>query len=443
MENDTDKVIVRMAPSPTGKLHVGGVRTALFNYLFAKKFKGKFILRIEDTDKERSTKEFEDDIISGFEWLQLKYDEFYKQSERIDIYKSYLLKMIENGTAYTSKETPREEGQRDEVIRFKNPRIKVKFNDLIRGDVEFDTTELGDFVIAKSTEEPLYHLAVVIDDHQMGITHIIRGEEHLSNTPRQILIQEAIGAKRPIYAHLPLLLDADRKKLSKRVHGEEVWAAFYKREGYLPDALLNFLALLGWNPGGDREIFNLEDLIEAFDIKDVQKGGAVFDVKKLRWVNKEHIKKMSLDKLIDIINEKINLRFPNKSISPKINSLLIDRLEVLKDIDSLVGNGEFDYFFEKPEIDLQKINWKGENKENTKKYLQKSLELLEKIDFESEDSIKNTLMPYAETVGKGNVLWPLRFSLSGKEKSPDPFTLIFVLGKEETTDRISRVIELL
>ena len=273
------KVAVRMAPSPTGNFHVGGARTALFNFLFARKNNGKFILRIEDTDKERSKKEFEDDIFESLEWLGLKYDEFYRQSERGEIYKNYVEKMLNNDSVYEAE---------DKVIRFRNPNKKVKFNDLVRGEIEFDTTELKDFVIAKSADEPLYHLAVVIDDCESGITHVIRGEDHISNTPRQILIQEAIGATRPLYAHLPLILAQDRSKLSKRKHGESVSLGYYRDKGYSPEAVINYLALLGWNPGTEQEIFTLEELINVFDLARVHKGGAIFDEKKLAWVNRKH-----------------------------------------------------------------------------------------------------------------------------------------------------------
>ena len=268
-----------MAPSPTGNFHVGSARTALFNFLFARKNNGKFILRIEDTDKERSKKEFEDDIFESLEWLGLKHDELYRQSERGEVYKSYIEKMLDEGSVYESD---------DKVIRFKNPNKKIKFNDLIRGEIEFDTTELEDFVIAKSVNEPLYHLAVVIDDFESGITHVIRGEDHISNTARQILIQEAIGAPRPIYAHLPLILAPDRSKLSKRKHGESVSLDYYRNKGYSPAAIINYLALLGWNPGTEQEIFTLEELIKVFDLSRVHKGGAIFDEKKLAWVNRKH-----------------------------------------------------------------------------------------------------------------------------------------------------------
>jgi len=277
-----------MAPSPTGNLHIGTARTALFNYLFAKQNGGKFILRIDDTDTERSTKAFEQNILDGLKWLGISYDELFRQSERTNIYISYLKKMIDNGSIYMSKEEVKEEGQRPEVIRLKNPNKKIVFDDLVRDQIEFDTTELGDFVVAKSIEEPLYHLASVVDDLEMGVTHVIRGEDGISNTPRQILIQEAMRAPRPIYAHLPLILASDRSKLSKRKHGEMVWIDTYKDKGYSARAIINYLALLGWNPGTEQEIFTLEELITIFDLSRVHKGGAIFDEKKLAWVNRKH-----------------------------------------------------------------------------------------------------------------------------------------------------------
>ena len=246
--SNSEHVRVRIAPSPTGSFHIGGARTALYNFLYAQKHQGQFILRIEDTDKERSKKEFEEDIIESLNWLGLKYDELYRQSDREEVYKKYLKKMLDLGSVYIK--------DGEQVIRFKNPNKKIKFNDLIRGDIEFDTTELEDFIIAKNVDEPLYHLAVVVDDHEMAITHIIRGEDHISNTPRQILIQEAIGAERPFYAHLPLILAQDRSKLSKRKHGEAVSVNYYRQKGILPQSLLNYLALLGWNPGTEQEIFS-------------------------------------------------------------------------------------------------------------------------------------------------------------------------------------------
>jgi glutamyl/glutaminyl-tRNA synthetase len=395
MITTSDKIVVRMAPSPTGNLHIGGARTALFNFLIARKLGGKFILRIEDTDKERSKKEFEQNILDSFAWLDLKYDELFRQSERTEIYVSYVKKMLENGSAYISKETPTEDNQRTEVIRLKNPNKKIIFQDIIRGEVSFDTTELGDLVIAKSIEEPLYHLAVVVDDFEMGVTHVIRGEEHLSNTPRQILIQEAIGAPRPVYAHIPLILAPDRSKLSKRAGAVSVFE--YKEQGILPEALLNYLALLGWNPGTEQEIFTLAELIKAFELERIHKGGAIFDAKKLEWVNREHVKRLPREKQLEIIT---------------------------KGFDTTL----------KPSLELAKIPWKNSNPLETKVHLEHILTLLPNA---------KKIMEYAETVGKGDALWPLRYALSGKEQSPDPFTLIEILGEEESKKRVQTALGLL
>ncbi len=454
-ENNTSKIVVRFAPSPTGPLHVGSVRTALFNYIFAKQNNGKYILRIEDTDKERSKKVHEDGILESFSWLGLPYDEIYRQSERTEIYRKYLNSLIESGHAYISKEENQEEGKRSEVIRFKNPNKKVTFHDLIRGEVTFDTTELKDFVIAKSLEEPLYHLAVVIDDHEMGITHIIRGEDHISNTPRQILIQEAIGAIRPIYAHLPLILAADRSKLSKRKHGEFVSLPFYRNKGYLKEAIINFMALLGWNPGTDQELFLIDDLIKQFDIVRVQKSGAIFDTTKLDWLNREYIKKMPPEEIIDLIKTATNRWNPNEKILSKLLPIVMDRITTLADISKMAEEGdqsELEYFFIKPTYQKENLLCPEKLRKGSpaglpeiKNYLQESYSILEKIpetDFNAE-KIKATIWDYASEKGRGLVLWAMRYSLSGKEKSPDPFTLADILGKNETLERIQGAISLL
>ncbi|HRZ30202.1 MAG TPA: glutamate--tRNA ligase family protein, partial [Candidatus Paceibacterota bacterium] len=283
----TKEIITRFAPSPTGNFHIGGARTALFIYLFTKQNNGKYILRIEDTDKERSKSEYEEDILDSLKWLDLEHDELIRQSENIDYHRDCLKKLIENNKAYISQEEVKKEGDREEVIRFRNPNKKVTFIDLIHGEIVFDTTDLGDFIIAKDLDTPIFHLANVADDIKSGVTHIIRGEEHISNTPRQILIFEALGAPTiPTYAHIPLILDSDRAKLSKRKHGAYVWISEYRKKGYLPEALNNYLALLGWSPqatnnneqGTDDEILFREELLKRFDIKKVQRKGAIFDL---------------------------------------------------------------------------------------------------------------------------------------------------------------------
>ena len=435
------KTIVRFAPSPTGALHLGGARTALFNYLFARQNKGKFILRIEDTDKERSKKEHEEDIVNGLKWLGFDFDEFYRQSERENIYKKYLKKLIGEGKAYVSKESGAlEAGERSEVIRFKNPNKKISFSDMIRGEIEFDTTELKDFVIAKSLEEPLFHLAVVVDDFEMEITHIIRGEDHISNTPRQILIQEAIGAPKPFYAHLPLILDSDRAKLSKRKHGEKVSLSHYIKQDYLPQAVSNFMALLGWNPGTNQEIFTLDELIEKFNIKKIQKGGAIFNEEKMKWVNKEHLKLLPPDQIADEIY-KIARNHYDTDISyvKKLYPLILDRINSFGDVNGIIEAGEIDFFFKRPDYEKDSLKWKGDSDiMMTKTHLEHARLSLENISEEqfTIDNIKNVLFGYAEKMGKGSVLWPIRFALSGREKSPDPFAIMSALGKKETIERI-------
>ncbi|MEQ1561755.1 MAG: glutamate--tRNA ligase family protein, partial [Nitrospira sp.] len=294
MNEKNEKIITRFAPSPTGLLHMGNYRTAVFAFLYARKNNGQFILRIEDTDRQRSKKEYEDNILESLEWLGLKYDAFYRQSENIKDHTETLEKLIREDKAYISKEEAKDgSGTIKEIVRFRNPKKVVVFDDLVRGKIETDTTDLGDFVIAKSLTEPLFHLAVIVDDHNEGVTHVIRGEDHIPNTPRQILIHEALGIDVPKYAHLPLVLAEDRTKLSKRKGALPV--TDYKDRGYLPQTLLNFMALIGWNPGGEQEVFSLDELIKLFDITKIQKGGGIFNPEKLDWLNKEHMKTLSLD----------------------------------------------------------------------------------------------------------------------------------------------------
>lgn len=441
-----NKVISRFPPSPTGPLHIGNVRTALFNYFFARQNEGKFVVRVEDTDKARSKKEYELGMLDSLKWLGLTTDnegEIWRQSERTDVYKKYLNKLIEEGRAYISQET---EGENKEVVRFKNPNKMVRFDDLIRGTVTFDSTELGDFIIARNINEPVYHLTVVVDDFEMGVTHILRGDDHVSNTPRQILIQEAIGAPRPQYAHLPLILAKDRSKLSKRKHGESVSLDYYRSKGYLPEAIVNYLALVGWNPGTDQEIFTMDEIIEAFNIEQIQKGGAIFDEVKLEWVNKEHLKRIpeiERNKEIQDRLKKAGKVGADEYLS-KIYPIIFDHISKWGDIDDMVKAGELDYFFEEPKFDRALLYWKGEpKKEETIKHLEWIKTALERAlgsDFVDTEKVKKLIFDYATEQGRGEVLWPLRVSLSGKEKSPDPFTLIYILGREESISRIGKAL---
>jgi glutamyl-tRNA synthetase len=446
MKNKTPQsspVVVRFPPSPTGLMHVGTARTMLFNYLFAKQQGGKIIMRIEDTDRERSKKEYEDDIIQGLEWLGLSYDEFYRQTERGDIYKKHLEKLVAAGTAYESKEEPKEPGQRDSVIRLKNPNKVVTFDDVVRGTISVDTTELGDFIIAKSVDEPLYHFAVVVDDFEMGITHVIRGEDHISNTPRQILIQEALGAPRPVYAHLPLMLGTDRSKLSKRKHGEAVSVSFYRKQGFLPEAFVNFLALVGWNPGTDQEIFSMQQLLEIFSLENIQKGGAIFNLEKLRWVNRQYLQQVPDEAFKNYL--KTEMPVLSDTAIEKLVPLMRERISVFADVKELLQSGELSFIYTEPKLDGSKIAWKESDIPTTTKHLQAVKTTLKAIpdDYWTKDEIHAALWPYAETHGKGVVLWPLRYTLTGQDKSPDPFTVATLLGKQTTLERIDQALRLL
>ncbi len=443
-------VKTRFAPSPTGVLHIGGVRTALYNYLFAKKYGGNFILRIEDTDRERSKPEYETIIREALSWLSLEWDSFHRQSDRTEIYQEAIRELLENKKAYISKEE--KEGGRKEVIRFSNPNKVIKFKDAVRGEIAFDTSELGDFVIAKSENEPLYHLTVVVDDCKMEITDVIRAEEHISNTPRQILILEGLGYPRPNYAHIPLILAPDRSKLSKR-HGA-VSVMEYKEKGYLPEALINYLALLGWNPGTDQEIFRMEELVEEFSLENIQKSGAVFDEEKLKWVNKKHLDKFTPGEeqydefknrfLKSTIYEKHQWRCSDEYLR-SVWKVFKERINFYGDIETLLEGGEFDCFFDEPEYEVNKLLWKDQDKKNANLHLEKTIEKIEQLDesrFENE-SIKEVLWDYATEKGRGEVLWPMRYALSGKDRSPDPFTLSSVLGKKKTLERLKRASEAL
>ena len=435
-------VRLRIAPSPTGNLHIGTARLALFNYLYTKKNNGTLVLRIEDTDKLRSKKEYEDNIVESLKWLGIQYDEFYRQSERTEIYKKYLERLVAEGKAYISKEEVKEEGDRAEVIRFKNPNKTITFKDLIRGEVSMDTTDLGDFVIAKSFDEPVFHLVVVIDDFEMNITHIMRGEDHISNTPRHILIQEAIGAPRPIYMHLPLVLAPDKSKLSKRKHSDIASLENFQEKGYLKEALINFLAFLGWNPGTEQEIFSIDELIAAFDVDKISKSGAVFNIEKLNWFNREYVLRLPREKIFEEIKNRIGKE--NDKMIKKIVPVVLDRIVLLSDINTMNENGELAYFFEKPKYEKVLLYWKDAKDDTvTASHLEKAEALLSNVSEWNLESIKASVWDYASEAGRGNVLWPLRTSLTGREKSPDPFTVASIIGKTETLERVQEAINLL
>jgi len=436
-------VVTRMAPSPTGNMHVGGVRTALYNYLFARQNGGTFILRSDDTDKERSKKEYEDQILEIFNWFGLDYDQFYRQSDRTDIYVAAIQKLINGGYAYTAEGS--EDNPDNPVIRFRNPNTTITWHDVVLGDITVDTTDLGDFIIARDITSPLYHLTSVVDDGEMNITHIIRGQEHMANTPRQILILEALGYERPQYVHIPLILSPRGGKLSKR-DPEVLPILTYRERGYLPDALLNFLALIGWNPGGTDEIFTKEDLLKLFSLQKIQKSGSIYNAEKLLWINKQHINALSEE-----VKEKTVLEFLPQSIKdlPQFSTerlhraltTLIERITHFGELRTLADEGELSYLFDTPSYEVQQLIWKNDTAENASKHLQHVLEIITTTNNDLDaEAWKKAIFPYADTAGRGNVLWPLRFALSGKEKSPDPFTLLAILGNDESAQRITTAI---
>jgi glutamyl-tRNA synthetase len=469
--NNEPAIRVRIAPSPTGFLHIGNVRTFLFNWLFARNKKGKLVLRIEDTDRERSRKEYEDDILEGLRWLGITHDEFYRQSERGEIYARYLTKLTREGKAFycshsveelesesedqrKAKEPPRHIcGDRDAklqsgILRFKNDsRDVIRVHDIIRGDIQFDPRLLGDFSIAKSVSEPLYNFAVVIDDFEMKISHVIRGEDHISNTPKQILMQNAFGFSSPQWAHLPLLLGPDRSKLSKR-HGAMA-VSDYKQKGYLADAVVNFLILLGWRPRAEKigvaekEIFSREDLIGEFSLERVQKSAAIASFDKLDWLNREYIKSLSADELwlsAQPFFEEKSLAIRGEATLKKI--LLASR-ERMHTLDELRVTTES--IFNIAEYPKELLLWRGKIKDvQVGTIIDNIIDILSSIDSAhfTKNDIEQALSPLIEKEGKGSVLWPLRAALSGAEVSFGPFELVDILGKDESIKRLRRAHEL-
>src|SRR4030042_409482 len=443
-KNSKKEIKTRIAPSPTGFLHIGLARTALFNYLFSKQNNGGFVLRIEDTDVQRSIHRFEKDIIEGLKWLGIEWSEGpdiggnfgpYRQSERQEIYKKYIEKLLNDNLAYhcfcseeeleaqrqyqmsigqspkyngkcrqlSEKEVKKnfDEGKKS-VIRLKVPAKKVIFHDLIRGKIEFDSALIGDIVIAKDLSYPLYNFVVAVDDYEMKITYVIRGEDHLSNTPKQILIQEALSFPQPKYAHLPLILGPGRAKLSKR--DGAIAISEYKKDGYLPEALVNFISFLGWNPGTEREIYSMPSLIKEFSLERVQKGGAVFNIKRLDY----------LKKIITVYQERLK----------KISEIL-----------------DFTGFFFKDKLEYQKglLKWKEMSDREIKSSLDKLEKIISKIKTEDwkKENLEGQILPEAEKAGdRGYLLWPLRVALTGKESSAPPFEIAEILGKEKTLKRI-------
>lgn len=432
MSNEAaDKVIVRYPPSPTGMPHIGNIRTFLFNYLFARQCGGTVVMRFEDTDRERSKPEYEADILYALEQLGITFDEGpNRQSDRTAQYVDAIEQLIASGHAYEGEES--QDGSGDRVIRFKNPNKAVSFTDRVRGEITIDTTDFGDFVIARSHTNPLYHLTVVVDDIDMGVTHVIRGEDHITSTPRQIILIEALGGTVPTYAHLPMILGEDGKKLSKR-HGAVSYQEFEKK-GYLPEAIVNYLALLGWNPGkgSEQEFFSMDELIAQFSFEGLQQSPAKFSYTKLDSMNRHYITQMGAPVFV----EHAQAWLPDERFArDDILALLHERISTFDEIPA-VCEDDFGWLDGLDETAPELFVWKRGTKEDAHTHLGVTLDLLNALTGWDSATIKDAVWPYAEEHGKGDVLWPLRTALTGRERSPDPFIVANILGKDESLKRI-------
>jgi nondiscriminating glutamyl-tRNA synthetase len=477
----------RFPPSPTGFLHVGSLRTALYNYLYARKHGGSFVLRVEDTDRERYVEGAVESLINTMKRVGLDYDEGpiidggqlsekgengpYTQSQRLGIYKEYAQKLLDKGSAYNcfcSKErlselrkqqqlaklptkydrtclklTNEEVKQRIEagephVMRLKIPDGETTFMDEIRGSITINNAEIDDQVLMKTDGFPTYHLAVVVDDHLMGVTHIARGEEWISSVPKHVILYKELEFPLPAFAHLPLILNPDKSKLSKRQG--DVAVEDFLNKGYLPEALVNFVALLGFNPSGEQEIYSIEELTNAFDLKKVNKGGAVFDTEKLKWMNAQYIKQLSTEELLErattIVPEIADIE-PEKA--KKIVAIEQERLQVISELSDRLA------LYKSVNASAEDIVWKKSDAADAKQMLTEMHELIGVMNDATitnleliEEGIKGYIS--SKEYQNGNVLWPLRVALSGERKSPSPFQLVWALGKEESQQRIQAAI---
>lgn len=482
---------LRFPPSPTGKIHIGNMRTALFNWLWARKNDGTLVLRIEDTDRERSTREFEDIILQELDWLGLNIDEGasiggeygpYRQSDRLGMYQEYVQKLIEADKAYYCYCTPEEieemraealekgemprynghcrnlsaeekeklaaEG-RESVIRFKVPEEdrNIVVHDRIRGDVTFNTSVLDDFIIYKSDGMPTYNFAVVIDDALMQVTEVIRGEDHLSNTPKQILLYEAFDFDIPRFSHLPLILDEEKSKLKKRGNDDTVYIGEFRNKGYLPEALFNFLSLLGWYPADEEEIMTKKELINKFDLNDVNKSAAVFDISKLNWMNGKYIREANLERIVD-------LSIPYLQEAGYIEEeITADKYEWLKRVIEIARN-KIDYLAQiSEEVVLFFSDLEYEDREQAiEEFEEDGVELvfntlkdkLSQLDNLNVDKISNIFKEMKDKlpVGGRTIYHPVRLALTGMNSGPEIVDVIYILGKNEVEARLDKALSL-
>lgn len=478
----------RVAPSPTGFIHIGTLRTALYDYLLAKKTGGQYILRVEDTDRSRFVEGALENLLNVFDTVNLQHDEGpflvngeieqrgdhgpYIQSERLDKYQPVIDQLIRDENAYycfctkerldvmreeqrATKQTPKydrhcltltpEEVQQKLaektpfVVRMKVPEGETHFEDAVRGSITINHAEVDDQVIQKSDGYPTYHLAVVVDDHDMQITHVLRGEEWISSTPKQIILFNMLGWEVPVFAHLPLLLNPNKKKLSKR-QGDVAVEDFLKK-GYLPQALINFVALLGFNPRGDQELYSMQELIENFELSKVNKAGAVVNVEKLNWMNNHYIKQLSEDELCSAIAPFISFDIDNNVVRRAAMNER-ERIQVLTEFEERIGS-----YMHQPSYNAELLVWRKADASDAKMHLENLKTYIESISddvFDSRENIERELKKYIEdgAYSNGNVLWPLRVALSGLERSAGPFEYLWALGKKESITRITNALDL-
>ena len=424
-------VRVRFAPSPTGNLHIGGGRTALFNWLFSQSQNGKFILRIEDTDQERSKQEFVDEILESLKWLGFNWDEIYYQSRRFDQYRLYADKLLKAGVAYIEKSP---EGK--EAIIYKVPPRKIKVNDVIRGEIEFDSSLIKDQVLIKSDGTPTYNFSCVVDDAEMKITHIIRGDDHISNTPKQVLFYEALGFPLPLFAHLPLIMGVDGGRLSKRTGATAI--SDYRKMGYLPEALLNYLLLLSWAPGDNRELIEIKEAVKLFDLKNVNKTSAAFDLKKLDWINNQYLKNADPEKLCDELIPLLEAKgYIRKDNFNRADLLVLVRLFQgrLPRLNDFVDWADF-FFLDQPVIDpVAEEKYLAADLSKEFGLFAQRLENLASFDITSIEASFRELVAELGIEAK-KLIHPVRVALTGKTIGPGLFEIIYHLGKERSRKRL-------
>ena len=480
-----NQIRVRYAPSPTGLLHIGNARTALFNYLYARHYGGTFIIRIEDTDRKRHVEDGERSQLENLRWLGIDWDESpethekYRQSERLDIYQSYINELLEKGLAYKSYVTEEElatERERQEAAgetpRYINeylgmsedekaayiaereaagivPTVRLvvnesgiyKWNDLVKGEIEFEGGNIGgDWVIQKKDGYPTYNFAVVVDDHLMKISHVIRGDDHIANTPKQLMVYEALGWEAPQFGHMTLIINSETgKKLSKRDTNTLQFIEDYRKKGYLPEAVFNFIALLGWNPGGENEIFSRQELIELFDENRLSKSPAAFDQKKLDWMNNEYIKNADFETIFDMAKPYLEAagRLTNKA--EKLVELYKPQMKSVDEIVPLT-----DLFFEDfPELTAEEKEFMaGETVPTVLKAFKEKLEAMSDEDFKSENIFPQIKAVQKETGIKGkNLFMPIRIAVSGEMHGPELPDTIYLLGREKSIEHIENMLK--